>query len=289
MRKILPIAAAVAVSMACAGAVAEEPRGMPRSAFFVGAGVNYSFATFANQSVYNKGISDVFQGGALIASGMADGPPVQPSMPDQSNFSPTVQIGYFGQIGNGPWIWGAKLSYAYLGTSSSVRNLVIPQFGTSTAQGVSTFDGFSVTGSYTVDVYNQTTFMPIVGRSFDRGFLYVGAGPSMSQVKATLSDVVGYATINGTLTDISGAPQTVSDSAWTFGAAATAGVTYFLTPSWFLDLTYSFVAPNARTFYVASPFSNPGTGGPSFQGTLIGTYSANVVTHAIGIKINRAF
>ena len=66
-------------------------------------------------------------------------------------------------------------------------------------------------------------------------------------------------------------------------------MTYFLTPSWFVDLSYSFAAPNPQTFYVASPFNNPGSGGPSFQGTLIGTYTANLTTHAIGLKINCAF
>jgi len=189
----------------------------------------------------------VFLNGALIASGTADGPPVQTSLPDRSNVAPTAQMGYFSHFGDSRWLWGVKFSYSYLGTRSSVDNLVIPQFGTSSAQGVSTFTGFSVTNSYTVDVYNQMTFMPIVGRSFDNGFIYA------------------------------------------FGPAATVGVTYFLTPSWFVDLSYSFAAPNPQTFYVASPFNNPGSGGPSFQGTLIGTYTANLTTHAIGLKINCAF
>jgi len=56
-------------------------------------------------------------------------------------------------------------------------------------------------------------------------------------MEGSLNNAVGFATINGNLTDISGAPRTFSSSDWRSGAAATAGVTYFLTPSWYLDVS----------------------------------------------------
>jgi hypothetical protein len=47
---------------------------LPKSGFFIGGGASFSFASFGTQSVYNKGISDAYQDGVLIASGTADGP-----------------------------------------------------------------------------------------------------------------------------------------------------------------------------------------------------------------------
>jgi opacity protein-like surface antigen len=262
---------------------------VPKSAFFVGVGGGYSFTNFGGQAVYNKGISNVFQSGVLTATGTADGPAVQSSPIPASNAVPAAQLGYFRHFGDSPWLWGAKLSYSYLGTSSSVPNLVIPQFGSTSNPGVSSFSGFSVTGAYSVAVYHQTSFMPFVGRSFDNSFFYVGAGPSVSQTQANLTNVVGFATINGKLVDISGAPQSFSSTNWNYGVAGTAGVTYFLGSSWFLDLSYSFSMPNGRTTYVTSPFNNPGDGTTAFSGTLIGTYTANLSTEAIAITINKTF
>ena len=66
-------------------------------------------------------------------------------------------------------------------------------------------------------------------------------------------------------------------------------MTYFLNPRWFIDLSYVFSMPNARTNYVASPFNNPRTGGPSFMGTLLGTYTADVSSHSILATLNFAF
>jgi hypothetical protein len=111
----------------------------------------------------------------------------------------------------------------------------------------------------------------------------------LSRIKGSLINVVGYATINGVLMNISGAPQSFSNSDWRWGAAATAGVTYFLTPTWYLDFSYLFVAPQKRTVFATSSFNNPGT--PlTFTGTLIGTYTENVKnTQAVTIAINKAF
>ena len=46
--------------------------------------------------------------------------------------------------------------------------------------------------------------------------------------------------------------------------------------------------PNSRTNYVASPFNNP-RAGASFMGTLLGTYTAEVSSHAVLATINFTF
>jgi opacity protein-like surface antigen len=173
--------------------------------------------------------------------------------------------------------------------TSGTQNLVIPQFGTSTNPNVSTFTGYSVTQSYSVSIDHQFTSLIFVGHAFGPGFLYVGGGPSVSQIKVKLDNVVGYATINGVLTDISGAPQSFASTDWRVGPAATAGFTYFLTPSLFIDARYLFTAPSSRTVFITSPFDNPGNP-TTFKGTLIGTATANVRnTQAVSITLNKVF
>ena len=291
LRVALLLVAAVCPTAVGAQAPSPETTSVPKSGFYVGIGGSANFADFGTQSLYNKGISDVFNGaGVQTSSGTADGPPIKPSFGTTAGFAPVFQLGYFRRFGDSNFLWGAKFLYNYLGNSSTQQNLIIPQYGSSSAGGSSTFGGQSVTGGYTVGVYHQTSFTPFVGYALDRSFFYAGAGPSLSQVKTTLSDVVGYATFSGVYTNVSGTPQSFSTTSWTLGAAATVGVTYFLSPSWFIDFNYAFSAPNAQTITSISPFNNPGTGGSnSYTGTLIGVYTGNVVTHAIGITLNRAF
>lgn len=272
-----------------AATVDAQAQSTPVSGFFVGGGVGFSVTSYGTQSVYNKGISDIYENGVLRSSGTADGPPVAASFDGASRATPDIQIGYFRRFVGSEWLWGAKLSYNYLGARSGVQDLVIPQFGTSTDPGNSSFVGYSVTQSYSVSISHQFASLFFVGRSFGRGFWYVGAGPSLSQIKVNLDGVVGYATLNGILTNVSGAPQSFAETTWRFGAAATAGITYFLTPSIFLDAKYLFSAPKFHTFSVTSPFNNPGTP-TTFTGTLIGTATANVRnTQAVTVAINKMF
>ncbi|CAN5819345.1 hypothetical protein BH11PSE3_BH11PSE3_37940 [soil metagenome] len=261
--------------------------GVPNSAFFAGVGGSYNFVTYGNQWIYNKGISQTFQNGVQTSSGTASGPATT-TIQNQTTFAPVAQAGYFSHFAGSPWMWGGKFSYSYLASTAVNRNISIPQAGTSTAN-VGGFSGHSVTGAYRIAVYNQTSLMPLVGRSFEKSFFYVGAGPTLSQVKTQLNNVVGYANFSPTvLTNVSGANQSFSNDQWRLGVGATAGVTYFVTPQWFVDLSYSASMPNASLTQITSPFNNPGTPN-SFRGTLIGAYTANVMTQAITITINRAF
>jgi hypothetical protein len=127
------------------------------------------------------------------------------------------------------------------------------------------------------------------GRSFKNGFVYAGAGPALSRLGASLNDVVGFATIRGNLMNISGAPQSVTDTQWAFGVAASVGFTYFITPSCFLDVSSSFSNPFPRTFHVEGPFRNDMNPPLVFTGTLIGDYTAKVNTHLITASINVGF
>jgi opacity protein-like surface antigen len=144
---------------------------------------------------------------------------------------------------------------------------------------------------------HQMMLVPFVGRSFKNGFVYAGAGPSLSHVGASLNDVVGFASLPGappplssaSVVDISGRPQSDSQSEWALGIAASVGFTYFITPSWFLDINYSFSRPLPRTFHVEAPFRNDAFSPFVITGTLIGDYTAKVDTHSITVSLNFGF
>jgi opacity protein-like surface antigen len=258
---------------------------VPRSLFFVASG---------EQSVYNKGISTAFDGGVLLGSGTADGPPVTPTLRTKADCVPLAQLGYFQHVGDSDWLWGVKFSYSYIGATLAEGLLAVPQAGTSTIPGIPSFPGVAVTRSYEVFVDHQMILAPFVGRSFNNGFLYVGAGPSLSRVGASLNDLVGFATfpegsILPGLRDVSGAPQSDAGTQWAWGIAATVGATYFITPNCFLDLNYTFSNPFPRKFNVESSFRNEIYSPVVFEGTLIGDYTAKASTHSITLSINVGF
>src|SRR5437870_2421655 len=275
---------------------AELARGsnVPRSLFFVGAGAGLGIVASGEQSVFNKGISSIFDNGVLLGTGTADGPPVTPDLGADATGVPLVQLGYFQHFGDSDWLWGIKLSYSYLGTTNlAEHNLVIPQVGTGTVPNVPSFEGFSTIKSYEVFVDHQLSLVPFVGRSFKNSFVYGGAGPSLSHVGASLNDVVGFAIFDGGplpgLVDVSGRPQSDEQSQWAFGVAASGGVTYFITRSWFLDLNYTFSHPFTGKSFVHSPFHNEAYSPIVFEGTLNGYYTAKLNTHLITISLNVGF
>jgi opacity protein-like surface antigen len=262
---------------------------VPRCMLFVGAGAGLGLVGSPEQSVYNLGISQIYDSGQLVATGTADGPPVTPTLETEADCVPFAQLGYFRHFDDSNWLWGVKQSYSYIGANMSVNNLNIPQYGTSSNPNIATFEGYSVTRSYEVFTDHQFALTPFLGKSFQNGFIYGGAGASLNHVGASLNDVVGFATIGGEFTDISGRPQTVKDTDWAFGVAATAGVTYFVTPKMFLDLSYTFANPFPEEFHVESAFHNEFYAPRVYEGTLIGDYTAEVTTHLLTLSLNVGF
>ena len=144
--------------------------------------------------------------------------------------------------------------------------------------------------SFQTNIQQQMMFVPFVGRSFERSFVYAGAGPTLSQLRTNLNGLVGFADINGMLTDVSGAPVNFSSSSWVFGGAAMVGGTYFLDPSWFLDFNYSYAMTSNHTDSFSSPFTNPnGANGTFITGTLVGTSAGKVIRQTVTASINKAF
>jgi opacity protein-like surface antigen len=258
------------------------------SAFFLGLGASGNWTHFGDQHVYAIGTSNVFTDGVLSASGSAQGP-TNISLNSQFAFAPSFQGGYFQRFGTSDWLWGAKLSYNYLGSTSTNNNSIIPQFGSFTTIANPTpvpFSGPAYVRAAQTSLLQEIDLVPFLGRSFGQSYVYVGGGPTLSQTRTKLNGLVGFAFVDGAIVDQSGAPQDFSSSSWLIGGAAVVGVTYFLTPTWFLDLNYTYAMTEGHTSNFASPFIDRSS---TSVGTLVGNSAWRAETQRVGLTINKAF
>jgi hypothetical protein len=266
--------------VATAGA---QSSNVPAAAWFGGLGGSYNSVNFGTQNLTTVGTSNTFAGGVLVNAGTAAGPS-SVTMPEQSTFAPSAQVGYFRHFADSNWLWGAKFSYSYLNTTATYPNLVIPQTGSFVAGGVTTpFTGNALVGSYQTIINHQMDFLLFAGRSFENFYLYLGAGPSLSQTQTRINGLVGFADINGMHTMITSGPTDFSSSQWVAGGAASLGATYFLNPSWFLDFSYTYDATAKQTSNYFSTFANAAG---TESGTLSGTSAGTVATQAVTVTIN---
>lgn len=262
---------------------------VPDSAFYLGVGASYNSTDFNNQSIEATGLSDAYNKttGAFMSSGNAGGPPVNLSMGSQTGFAPVLQAGYFKHFQDSKWLWGAKFSYNGLDLSSTKENFLIPQYG---SYGATSFTGNATVRSFKTNISNQFSLMPFIGHSFDKSFIYAGAGPTISQINTNIDNLIGFADIKGNRTDISGTPQNFSSSQWVVGGAITVGATYFIDASWFIDANYNIAMTPSATANYSSTFNNTnGNTNVNYSGSLIGSSSGKTTTQSISLSINKAF
>lgn len=261
---------------------------VPDSAFFLGAGGSFNSTRFNDQNLYAQGISTIYQNGVEVGAGSAGGA-VDPNFGTSNDFAGAAQLGYFRHFAGSDWLWGAKLTYNYVGGDAQTQPVAVPQAGSFTGATPATFTGNVVARSYSSSVDNQFALVPFFGRSFEKGFLYLGAGPTLSRVQYQFDDVVGFADINGLHYDITGQPASYSSSDWVWGGEIIVGATYFLTPDWFVDFSYSYAVTGNTTTNYAGPFSTSARGGFDDIGILSGSFAGGSTTQAFTVSINRAF
>jgi hypothetical protein len=264
----------------------------PPAAFYIGVGAGVQANDFGTQDLYAIGTANVSRGGAPLSSGSAAGPG-SIGTHTETVVAPTVQAGFYQRIGEGDWLWGATLSYAYLGAAAKASNVLLPQAGAFTnadGSAAPSFNGNAFIRSYETRISHQIMLLPFVGYAFAPGQIYVGAGPTYSRVETTINGLIGFADIVGRPSDISGAPQDFSGSGWVWGAAAVVGARAFLDGGWFVDVRYGYAATQRQTTRYSSPFLNPnGVGGTVISGTLVGSSAGSVTTQGVTVTINRLF
>jgi hypothetical protein len=201
-------------------------------------------------------VSDVYSSGVLVATGQAGGP-ATPFRETKSTFSPEGQIGYFRHFQNSVWFWGGKFFYQYLGlafVNQPVDSLQAGNF--TTVSGSNSFVGNALVQSSQSLVNHELVLMPFVGRSFNDTHLYLGGGAVVFQADFYQYNFIGFADINGTHEDITGAPTNFSNSKWMWGGGGQIGVTHYLNPNWFLDFAYTYLVTAHYSFQDTAPFSS---------------------------------
>ena len=260
---------------------------MPANGIFIGAGGAWNGANFPDQNIYGFGVSQNYAiGRILVATGAAAGN-AYPNLGTDSSISPVIQAGFYRTFEGTPWIWGAKFSYNQVGVTGVARDVLIPQSGGYTGLIQGTFTGNYLLSSYEVSLDHQFALVPILGYSFGRGFVYGGAGATLSRITNNMNGLVGFAELDHRYA-VSGAPAFFSDSNWVWGATATAGVTYFFAKGWFIDLSYSYTASATPTNSFANQFD---TRYPQveFVGVSGGYRSGTVDNQALTVTVNYAF
>jgi outer membrane immunogenic protein len=274
---------------------------VPKSGLSLGLGGNLNLATFGQQNFYWAGTTtDYFlNDGKTWGHGFA-AYNTKVNLTPQLRVAPLGQINYFNHFGDSDWMWGGKFAYTYLNSRASVSNVGIPQFGAYFLQDTvrnrdlrytSSFFGTGDLQSYQTSINHQMTLTPYLGRSFSNGFLYAGAGPSFSQVQTNLNNLTGYRNVNGTATNQTAFGANSQNSHWVWGGAATAGITYFLTRSWYMDLNYTFSQTRSTTSYYNFWYNAPvaGTHGADAAngvGYGPGSTSAALNTQSVNASIN---
>lgn len=288
-QKIVLLTSVLGLTAISSQSMAQSMSIVPNSGAYVGVGFGANTTQYSGQQVQATGISTVTNtaSGKVVSSGTAGGPPVGIDIGNQSSFSPNIQAGYFQKLQDSSYLWGAKLAYSYMGGNTSTNNFIrIPQYGTY-ANGTP-FTGNAIASSYQKTINNQISFIPYFGQSFERSTIYFGVGPTLSQVNTKINNLVGFADINGTRTDISGSPQSFSSTQWLWGGAATLGGTYFLDKAWFLDFSYTYSMSQNKTNNYYSTFYNPATPN-TYSGSLIGSSTGTSTVQTLGLTLNKVF
>lgn len=275
---------------------------VPKSGLSVGIGGNLNVATFAQQNFYLAGLSkDNFESRARRLDGLTLGTgyaafntPV--NLTPQVRVAPIGQFNYFNHFGETEWMWGAKGAYTYLNSAASTPLVLIPQFGAFNDNLLGSpglpFHGTYTVGQYQTRINHQFTLTPYLGRSFDNGFIYVGAGPSLSELQTNLNNMLGIRNSNGQPVNQTGISTNAQNSLWVFGGAVTTGITYFLNPSWYIDLNYTFSQTRGATNYYLGWYAakDPGFDFRNLSITGVGYVPASIAgslnTQSINASIN---
>lgn len=262
---------------------------VPEKGAYLGIGFNANSTQFNKQDVTATGTSVVTNSTshAAVSSGTAGGPAVRIDLDAVNAYSPSIQAGYFEKFQNSNYLWGTKFSYSYLGGSTATNQLIrIPQYG-AYANGTP-FTGNAIASSYQKTIKHQMAFVPYLGQAFEKSTVYLGVGPTLSQVNTKINDLVGFADLNGDRTDISGVAQNFTDTQWVLGATAMLGGTYYLDKSLFLDLNYSYSMTDNKTSNYYSTFHNVSSPN-TYDGELIGSSTGTASVQSVSISINKLF
>lgn len=263
-----------------------------KDGFFLGVGPNYNSINLTQNS-WGLGVSNIVTSTAN-SNGVAQGTGV-PFNNISNVLAPGFQVGYFKHINGTPNLLGIKYSYQYLNSTATNPNLFIPQIGqtTSAITGVtSPLYGYVNGTSIQPTVNQQMSLLLFAGRSFGNASFYLGAGPSLVNLYSKNYYSIGYATVDGATVNVTGLVSYSTPSFWAWGGTAQMGATYFFTPTWFIDVSYTYMVTGNNTKNHQQNFvNNSNVGGIVYatSGTLYTKNTLSVTNQTLMLTLNKVF
>ena len=259
---------------------------------FLGLGTNYNTINITQYS-WGKGISNIQTNTGDNSNGVAQGTGA-PFNHTTNTFAPQVQAGYLKHMNDSDNLYGLKFSYQYLGSTITNSDLYIPQLGemTSNTGATSSLFGYVNADSVQVTTNHELTLLAFLGRSFDNKYFYIGAGPSLFNLQSKNYYSIGYAEYNGATVNVTGLVSYSSPSIWAVGGAAQLGMTYFVSPTWFIDASYTYAITGNNTVSHQQNFYNASTlGNINYitSGTLFTKDTLSANNQSVTLSINKMF
>lgn len=275
-----------------AGTMGDIHSDLMHDGLFLGLGANYNSINLTQNS-WGEGISNIQTSTGANSNGIAQGTGA-PFHNITNTFTPDVQAGYFKHMAGSDNLYGIKFSYQYLGSTATNSNLYIPQLGetTSSTGTTSSLFGYVNADSVQPTVNHELTLLAFIGRAFNNKYIYLGAGPSLFNLQSQNYYSIGYADFEGVTVDVTGLVSYSSPSLWLLGGAAQLGMTYFINPTWFLDVSYTYAITGNKTSNHEQAFSNSSSIGDvnyTTSGTLFTKDTLSVNNQSLKVAINKVF
>ncbi len=195
-----------------------------------------------------------------------------------------ANAGYVQQFSTRNWLWGLELMYQYAQIKATAQG--------ANKDGGSYIDlidpAINVTDLITMarvqtKVTDLLLLPAFIGHTYSKGFIYLGAGPALFRAQQTV--------YNSSDTDLGyyiGNIMSFTNTKWMWGGAVQAGLAYYLNPSWFLKLNYTYALTANYSFDNNVAYSQSNNGGLN-NGSVFFNVSQRVSTQIAAISINKLF
>lgn len=270
------------------GPVQQNPQG-----FFIGIGGNYNSLNLSQNSS-GLGISNLYTNSVLTSQGIASGT-AAPFKNTSLTFSPEVQAGYLRNF-NTDTYYGIKFTYQYLNAVATNRDLYLPQTGVLRSfnpPATSSMYGYAIADSVEITVNHDMNLFAIIGKQFNNKYFYLGAGPSLMSLRSQNYNSIGYALIDGETLNVTGLVNYGSPTIWAWGGAAQLGMNYFISPSLFLDASYTYSIAGTYSSTHKQSFTNTSAAGSTTIVTsgILATKDTfrNTTIQSVNLSINKLF
>ncbi len=258
---------------------------------FLGLGASYN-SIHLTQNSWGKGVGNITTNTGSNSNGVAEGTGA-PFENNSQSLAPEIQIGYVKHFANHQnYLYGFKFSYQYLNSNATNPNLYIPQVGTITSQtGVtSPLYGWVNVDAVEVTTTHQFNLLGFIGETLGNKYFYFGVGPTLTNLTSRNYYSIGYAQFEGATVNVTGLISYSTPSLWLLGGAAQLGMTYYISPTWFIDASYTYSISASTTVNHQQSYAYTSSLGSTIynsSGMLFTKNTLRIKNQTIGITLNK--